>query len=181
MRQAERARQPPQAAVTVLYDMHYRGLTQLAALLVSDLARAEEIVQDAFVAMHGSWLHLGVSDSALPYLRREVVRRSRSSRAARLDRPGRPPLAPEGGISAPARAESGLVAALRGLPARQREALVLRYFADLPETQIAAAMGISARMAHIHLARGMSSLMAVLERGHPAAGQCVNAGEAGQA
>src|SRR5450755_584503 len=96
MRRAERPGQPPQLAVTVLYDTHYRGLTRLAALLVSDLAMAEDIVQDAFVAMHGAWVQLGGSERALAYLQRAVVRRSHSSRAARSDPPGRQAVPPEG-------------------------------------------------------------------------------------
>jgi len=172
-------------AVTMLYDRHYRALTQLAGLLVSDAAVAEEIVQDAFVAMHRAWRHLPGCDKAVPYLRQAVVRRSRSRRAARrcpgAARPGRGsarpgrgawrPDAPTGGqraIStqpAPGLAAAGLAAALRALPARQREALVLRYYADMPDSQIATAMGINARAVSSYVARGISSLRVPLERG----------------
>lgn len=181
MRRAERPGQPPQLAVAALYDTGYRDLTRLAALLVSDLAMAEEIVQDAFVAMHGAWLRPGGGDRALAYLRRAVVRRSRVSRAERSDPAGRQAVTPAGPAQAPGQPEPGLMAVLRGLPARQREALILRYYADLPETQIAAAMGISARTARSHLARGMSCVSAVLERGHPVAGQGDDCGAAGRA
>jgi RNA polymerase sigma factor (sigma-70 family) len=191
MRRAGRAGQPRQAApgrirsvpgglpeadqaVAALYDTHYRALTQLAALLVSDVALAEEIVQDAFVAIHRAWQHLGDTGRALPYLRRAVVRQSRSGRAARCGPPESSaaapiaPAAPAAKVQAFAQLEPGMVTALRALPARQREALVLRYYADLPEAQIAAAMGIRARAARLHVTRGMSSLSAVLDRDHPA-------------
>src|SRR6516225_7866294 len=71
---------PPDAnhAVTALYLAHYRPLVRLAALLVRDLAAAEEIVQDAFVAVHAAWPRLPDADHALPYLRRSVIDRSRS-------------------------------------------------------------------------------------------------------
>ena len=58
---------------------------------------------------------------------------------------------------------SAVVSALRRLPARQREALVLRYYCDLSEAQIASTMGISRGAVKSHTARGMSSLRTVLE------------------
>jgi RNA polymerase sigma factor (sigma-70 family) len=56
------------------------------------------------------------------------------------------------------------VAALRGLPDRQREAIVLRYYADLSEAEIATAMGISRGAVKSHTARGMTALRTVLEQ-----------------
>ena len=131
------------AAVAVLYDSHYLPLTRLAALLAADEAIAEEIVRDAFVAMHGAWRHLRDSDRALRYLQGTVVRRSRSRQA-------------------PAPPGPGLVAALRSLPPPQREALVLRYYADMPQARIASVMGISSQAVSSHIARGMSALQAIL-------------------
>jgi len=167
-------------ALTVLYETHYRALTQLATLLVSDVATAEDIVQDAFVAMHGAWRQLRDGGQALLYLQQVVVRRARSSRPAR----GGPGVGAEGRPAAGRRKgsepEPRLVAALRSLPARQREALVLRYYADLPEAQIGPAMGISGRAVSNHVARGMSALQAALERGQPDGGPPA-AGAAGDA
>jgi RNA polymerase sigma-70 factor (sigma-E family) len=155
-------------AVTALYGTHYRALVRLAALLVRDLATAEEVVQDSFVAVHASWRRLRDTDKALSYLRQSVVNRSRSVLRHRVvvDRnaPKPPPLAPsaeQGAISELER--SAVVSALRRLPARQREALVLRYYADLSEAQIASTMGISRGAVKSHTARGMSSLRTVLE------------------
>jgi RNA polymerase sigma factor (sigma-70 family) len=56
-----------------------------------------------------------------------------------------------------------VVTALRSLPPRQREALVLRYYGDLSEAQIALAMGISRGAVKSHTARAIASLRAVLE------------------
>ena len=56
-----------------------------------------------------------------------------------------------------------VVAALRELPEQQREAIVLRYYADLSEAQIATAMGISRGAVKSHTARGMAALRAALE------------------
>jgi DNA-directed RNA polymerase specialized sigma24 family protein len=139
-------------AVASLYDTHYRPLTRLAALLASDEAIAEDIVRDAFVAMHGAWRQLRDNDRAVRYLQQTVVRLSRSRLVARGAR--------EQGTAA--RPGPGVVAALRSLPAPQREALVLRYYADLPETRIASVMGISTQAVNSHLSYGMSSLEAAL-------------------
>ncbi len=53
-------------AVTTLYQMHYRSLVRLAALLVSDLATAEDIVQDSFAAVHGTWQAPPVGGPSFP-------------------------------------------------------------------------------------------------------------------
>lgn len=155
-------------AVTALYVTHYRALVRLAALLVRDVATAEEVVQDSFVAMHSSWRNVRDTERALAYLRQAVVNKSRSVLRHRMvvDRnaPKPPPQAPSAEQGAITQLErSAVVSALRKLPARQREALVLRYYADLTEAQIASAMGISRGAVKSHTARGMSSLRTVLE------------------
>jgi RNA polymerase sigma-70 factor (sigma-E family) len=156
-------------AVTALYSTHYRSLVRLAALLLRDVSTAEEVVQDSFVAMHGGWRRLRDSDKALSYLRQSVVNRSRSVLRHRIvvDRNAPKPApdmpsAEQGAITLLER--SAVVTALRTLPARQREALVLRYYGDLSEAQIAAAMGISRGAVKSHTARAMSSLRTVLEQ-----------------
>ena len=161
----------------MLYDAHYCALTRLAALLVSDVAAAEQIVQAAFAAMHGAWRHLRASDKALAYLLRKVVIGARSNRAASPAQPSRQPIPPQAGqpaITAP----QALVAALHALPARQREALVLRYYAGLPDTQIAAAMGTSARAVTGHIRRGLPSLQAAHNIAAPSSTAARNAGPA---
>lgn len=155
-------------AVTELYHAHYRSLVRLAMLLVRDVATAEEVVQDSFIAMHGGWRRLRDSDKALSYLRQSVVNRSRSVLRHRMvvDRNAPKPApdmpsAEHGAIAALER--SAVITALRTLPARQREALVLRYYGDLSEAQIASAMGISRGAVKSHTARAMSALRGVLE------------------
>src|ERR1700691_4387374 len=131
-------------AVTAIYSEHYRSLVRLAAFLVRDVSTAEEVVQDSFIAMHAAWLRLRDTDKALSYLRQSVVNRSRSVLRHRVvmdkNAPKPPPDMPsaeQGAISALER--TAVVAALRKLPLRQREALVLRFYADLSEAQIASA------------------------------------------
>src|ERR1700745_817085 len=85
-------------AVASLYDTHYRPLTRLAALLASDEAIAEDIVRDAFVAMHGAWRQPGDNDRAVRYLQQTVVRLSRSRLAARGAREQRTAARPGPGV-----------------------------------------------------------------------------------
>jgi RNA polymerase sigma-70 factor (sigma-E family) len=150
-------------ALAELYTAHYRALVRLAALLVRDMGTAEEVVQDSFVAMHANWRRLRDSDKASSYLRRCVVNRSRSvlrhqmvAERHMLQPPPEMPSAEQGAMTLLER--SAVVGALHGLPARQREALVLRYYAGLPEAQIASAMGISQGAVKSHVFRAMSAL-----------------------
>jgi RNA polymerase sigma-70 factor (sigma-E family) len=156
-------------AVTTIYSEHYRSLVRLAAFLVRDTATAEEVVQDSFVAMHGAWRRLRDTDKALSYLRQSVVNRSRSVIRHRMvvdkNTPKPPPDMPSAEHGAIALLErSAVVSALRALPERQREALVLRYYGDLSEAQIASVMGISRGAVKSHTARAMTALRTVLER-----------------
>jgi RNA polymerase sigma-70 factor (sigma-E family) len=156
-------------AVTELYSLHYRPLVRLAALLVRDTPTAEEVVQDAFVAMHGGWQRLRDAENALAYLRQAVVNRSRSVLRHRtvVDKnlQKAPPDMPSAEHGALAQLErSAVVNALRKLPERQREAIVLRYYADFSEAEIATAMKISRGAVKSHTARGMAALRAELER-----------------
>jgi len=143
-------------AVAALYHAHYCSLARIAALLTGDAAVAEEIVQDAFVSMHRAWRRLRDGDAALVHLRQAVVSRARSRSAALPDPRG---LA-GAGQPVPGSPVVFLTPVLDGLPARQREALVLRYYADWPDSQIAAAMGISGQALNTHVRRGMSALQA---------------------
>jgi RNA polymerase sigma-70 factor (sigma-E family) len=157
-----------QAAIE-LYARHYPALVRLAAMLVRDVPTAEEVVQDAFTAMHDTWDRLRGAESALAYLRQAVVNRSRSvlRHRAVVDRnlQQAPPDLP--GAEDEARAwleRSAVTAALGQLPDRQREAIVLRYYADLSEAEIAASMGISRGAVKSHTVRGMAALRAALEQ-----------------
>ena len=159
-------------AVTQLYAAHYVSLVRLASLLVGHSGEAEEIVQDAFVAMHRRWRRLRDPDKALSYLRASVVNGARSShrRRAVADRHatasagahvGVEPSAEHHAMSADTRAH--VLRALDRLPARQREVLVLRYYSDLSENDIAEALGISRGAVKSHAFRGVAALRTILE------------------
>ena len=151
-------------SLTTLYMTHYGPLVRVAALLVQDLTAAEEIVQDSFVAAHAAWRRRPDADYALACLHRCVVDRSRAVLRGRMG--AGPPPADRAAALREASAglgSSAYIWALWALPARQREVVVLRYFADLPDTQVAAATGISPSAVKIQTARAMSSLQAGLE------------------
>jgi len=155
-------------AMVRLYRRNFTALVRLATFLVRDTATAEEVVQDAFINMHRGWHRLRDEENALAYLRQAVVNRARSvlrhrvivERNAPKAMPDLPS-AEDGAISMFER--SAVIAALRDLPGRQREALILRYYADLSEAEIATAMGISKGSVKSHTARGMMALRAALE------------------
>jgi len=144
-----------------LFAQHYVALVRLTVVLLRDLTAAEEVVQDAFVAMYGR--RLRDPDEALAYLRRTVVNGSRSvlRHGTMEDRnPPRPPLnIPNAEHGVMVRMEMSAVAtALGTLPRRQCEAVVLRYYADLSEAETAAAMGISEGAVRSDAHRGMAAL-----------------------
>ena len=153
-------------AVTVMFGEHYHSLVRMAALLVGDVATAEAVVQDSFVAMHGAWRRLRDSEKALPYLRQCLVNRSRSALRPRIvigrntPKPG-----PGADREAPLLPEHAVAGALRALPLRQREALVLTFYGGLTEAQAASAMGISPGRVKNHVAQAVETLRAVLGTG----------------
>jgi len=141
------------------YEVSYPAMVRLARVLVDSPHTAEDLVQDAFVRVHGRW---GVVRDPEPYLRRCVVnacrshyrRLGRERRHAPVPSPsddghrhdplgGSTSLPPQIGARSEARTDDAdqLAGALATLPYRQRAAVVLRYYADLPDAQIAAALG----------------------------------------
>lgn len=164
-------------AVTELYAAHWPSLVRLAWLLLHDAGEAEEVAQDAFVALHAHWSGLRDQSAAGAYLRRAVVNRARSAlrhrgvqeRWAASVRGGPDDPAARTGVSAEDAAIADLsresaLAALARLPARQREVLVLRYYLDLDEALIADALGISPGSVKTHASRGIAALRTEMER-----------------
>jgi RNA polymerase sigma-70 factor (sigma-E family) len=154
-------------AVTEIYHVHYNQFVRLAVLLLHDVQTAEEVVQDAFEAMHVAWRRLNDKDKALQYLRQTVVNKSRSvlrhRKVVDMHAPKPAPDEPSAEHAALVLLErSAVAAALRSLPERQREAIALRYYADFSEADIAKAMGISKGAVKSHTARAMATLKTVL-------------------
>ena len=154
-------------AVEQLYAAHWRQLVRLSVMLVHDQSAAEDVVQDAFVAMHGHWSRLRDPDKALAYLRQAVVNRSRSALRHQVvvEKHARTAAADELAVAGPsiggARRDAVRAALLR-LSERQREVLVLRHYLDWSEAQIADAMDISPGSVKAHAHRGSAALRELL-------------------
>jgi RNA polymerase sigma factor (sigma-70 family) len=136
-------------AITDLYRRHAVGLVHLALLLVGDQESAEDVVQEAFCGLYRNWRGLDDLGRVLGYLRVAVLNGSRSVLRARRRawlRPVRhdPPVSSAEAAAMATEQRRAVLAALAGLPPRQREVLALRYYADLADAEIAAALGISA-------------------------------------
>jgi DNA-directed RNA polymerase specialized sigma24 family protein len=132
---------------------------QASLLLGDDIAAAQAVVQDSLAALQEAWSRLGDLVKARLYLYQAIVNRSRSVRRFRHADERKAADAPGGRRAATGDLDRGTrVCALRSLPDRQLEAVVLRNYMGLSEQQAAAAMGISTGAARAHLARGTASL-----------------------
>jgi len=154
-------------AVVALYRSHYVALVRTAVLLVGDVATAEDVVQDSYIATYRAWWRLRDTSRAVPYLRRAVMNRAHSVLRQRAvadrhpDGPARDAASAEEEALA-ALARSSVLAALGALPPRQRQVIVLRYYADLSEAQIAGALGVTTGSVKVHATRALNSLRTAL-------------------
>jgi RNA polymerase sigma-70 factor (sigma-E family) len=145
-----------------LYLAYSDGAVRLAYLLTGDRSLAEDLVQDAFVKMAGRFADLRDPGAFEAYLRKTVVnlarmhfRRRRVERAY-LERESREPQ-PDTTLPDVAAYEQ-MKTALLALPHRQRAALVLRYYEDLSEAQIADVLRCRPGTVKSLLSRGIEGL-----------------------
>ena len=135
-----------QAAVTAVYEAHALGLTRLAHVMLGDKAAAEDVVQEAFCGLYRRWDRLAGPDKALAYVRSSVLNGCRSAlrRKLRTDIGGAGQLLVTSAESAALAGEERrqVMRLLRQLPDRQREVLVLRFYLELSDAEIARQMGI---------------------------------------
>jgi len=157
------------SAVEQLYREHRLHMVRLAYLLVGDRESAEDIAQDAFAALHRHWRQLRSTDAAIGYLRtatvngaRSLLRRRRTVR--RFPQPDESTLSVESAeaTSMLAAEHSEVLAAMRRLPDRQREVLLLRYWSELGEAEIASTLGISIGAVKSNASRGRATLASML-------------------
>jgi len=164
------------ASVTALYQAHAVGLIRLAVIMLGDRAAAEDVVQDAFLGLYRHWGGLSDRGNALTYVRSSVLNGCRNALRARArrDRRGRSDQA--GAWSEPVSASAETLAlvseehrltlaAIRRLPDRQREALVLRFYLDMSEEETARAMRISRGTVKSATSRAIAALGRMLEEG----------------
>ena len=154
-------------AVTDLFREHHLELVRLALVMVGDQETAEDVVQDAFERLYHGWNRLREPSSALAYARSSVINGCRSAmRRSAVARKHAPKLAGVSGTGAvgtgPADDHADLADALLLLPQRQREVLVLRYYADLDVAEVAATLRIAPSAVRSTCTRGLAALARVL-------------------
>jgi len=170
---AMRLRAPPEstestvwsgdALLARLFAEEATTLVRLARFFVDDRAAAEDLVQEAFIRLARSLHRIRDPASATAYLRAIVLNLARDhNRRGLMSLRHQPPADPE-----PTSVEEQvtgrdearrLVAALRTLPRRQRDCLVLRYYLELPVAEVATTLGLSPNSVKTHLKRGLRSL-----------------------
>ena len=161
----------PDEVVSGLFRDHYRRLVGLAGLLVGDHDAARDVVQDAFAGLYRRWGLLRDPDSAVSYLNRAVVngsrnelRRGRSALARQLRLvPMSERLASAEGVVVAQDEAERLWQAICGLPHRQRQVVVLRYYLDLREAEIAELLGISRGSVKKAASRALATLADCVE------------------
>ena len=155
------------AAVTTLYAEHALGLVRLAAVMTNDRATAEDIVQDAFLGLYRRWDRLSDLTAPLAYLRVSVVNGCRTAlRRRALGHRVTEYQPPSGSAEAAVLSREEreeVMRAVRQLPDRQREALVLRFYLDLPDPEIARVMGIRPGTVRSATHRALKALGQLLE------------------
>ena len=159
MTRAEAQQEPRSDRLGRLYSEHAPAAMRLAFLLTGERGRAEDLVQDAFVRIAGRFGHLRIRRSFASYLNRTIVNLARDKgRRSRLEREHRAVPEIETIEQPDLELKDQLLAALRELPARQRAAVVLRYYQDLSEQQVADALDVSISAAKSLITRGMATL-----------------------
>jgi RNA polymerase sigma-70 factor (sigma-E family) len=146
-----------------------QSLLRAAYLLTGDVHLAQDLLQTALLATAGRWTRIRHREHPDAYVRRAMYRhqvnwwRARARRpetlvAAAPDRPG------PRDTEADAVLRHGIVDALRALPARQRAVVVLRYYEDRPEAEVADVLGISVGTVRSQASKAMAKLRAHYDR-----------------
>ena len=152
-----------EAAVGALYRAQAVALIRLAYLMLGDRAAAEDVVQDAFCGLY----RRTDPSSALPYVRSSVLNGCRTAlRRRALGRRVTEYQPPWGSAEAAVlrlEERQEVMRAVRQLPDRQREALVLRFYLELPEPEIARVMGIRPGTVRSATHRALKALGHLLE------------------
>ena len=153
-------------AVSSLFRAHHRRLVGLASLLVDDQGTAEDVVQEAFAGLYRRWWQLHDPHAAVAYLNRAVVnggrdhlRHGRRATASLLRMTPRSEALPSAEHDAVEHEEADRMwQAITALPPRQRQVIVLRYYLDQSEAEIADTLGVSRGSVKRHASRGLAAL-----------------------
>lgn len=153
----------PEAAFVELVTVRSPALLRTAYLLTGDRALAEDLLQECYFAVYRSLHRVRDLDSLERYVRTTMVRTHVSWRRRRSSRELPMSTLPDrAGTPAEPSALDPLWRMLRALPAKQRAVVVLTYYEDLSESQVAEALGCSPGTVKSHRARALSTLRAAL-------------------
>ena len=159
------------AAFDAFVTLRAEYLVRLARGLLADPHLAEDVVQEVLVNAYRHWGRVTSREHPDAYVRRMLVNASLSFRrraAARRElAAGHLGRDEKAGPDAAAQVDDreAFMPLLRRLPSKQRAALVLRYYEDLPDEEIARAMGISLGGVRSNVFRGLASLRRMLDEG----------------
>jgi RNA polymerase sigma-70 factor (sigma-E family) len=150
-----------------LYKTHLQSLLRLAWLLCGDRHQAEDVVAEAFARVFPQWRRGKVTEP-YSYLRRAVInevtsRGRRRALEAREERQRSGGARSAGPLDEVVAERDVVVQALRRLPVQQRAVVILRYYDDLPERDVADLLGLSLGTVKSHTARGLTRLRTELE------------------
>ena len=157
---------PPASQVTALYQGYATGLVRLAMLMLADQQAAEDVVQEAFLGLYRRWGSLADPGKALTYVRSSVLNGCRTvlrTRSRRLPSYLEPDAESAEAVALLGEEHREVLAALRRLPTRQREAVVLRHCLGLSEDETAQAMKISRGTVKSASSRGIATLARILK------------------
>ena len=158
----------PLDRLAAIFRSSYSPMVRVAQLILDDRAAAEDAVQESFARLHSKLDGLEDPGAAEAYLRVMVVNQARSTWRRRAlafrhnAQLGREDAAwPDPGVEDLA-AHAEVLQALRAISRRQRECLVLRYYLDLPEAEVAATLRIGVGSVKTHTARGLAAMAKLL-------------------
>jgi RNA polymerase sigma-70 factor (sigma-E family) len=161
-------RRDADALVIALFQAEATRLFQLARWFVDDRTAAEDLVQEAFLRLARNHHRIDDQDRAAAYVRSIVINLARDhNRRGLVSLRHRLPAVPDDRSAedhaAADESRREVIEALRGLPRRQRDCVVLRYYLELSIGDIAGTLGLSPNSVKTHLQRGLRSLKAHLE------------------
>lgn len=154
--------------IAALYAEHYQSLLRAALLLLDGSSAADDVVQEAFIRTYAAARRLRDPEAAVAYLRTTMLNLARGRWRRNLvalrhpPKPPPPPAGPEETALARIR-HAQVIQALRRLPRRERECLVLRYYLELSEAETAHSLGISAGAVKGYTSRGKAALAAAMK------------------
>ncbi len=156
--------------MTELYQAHAVGLIRLGVIMLGDRTAAEDVVQDAFFGLYRNWGRLTDPVNALAYVRASVLNGCRGALRQRIRHERRLSVVADAATAESAESavllgeeHREVLAAVRRLPDRQREALVLRFYLGVSEEETARAMGISRGTVKSSTSRALAALGRMLK------------------